>query len=421
MPKVHLPDGRIVNFPDGMSEQDITKAVDDLSSHGGQAAQPAEKPPADLGRYGGYKMIGDAVIGAAKSAWKHPIETGALIGGAAAVPLTGGLSALPAIAAAGLGGAGGAGLGMIANAVGGQEASPTTAGGVVKRMGTEGATQAASELGGRAIQGALKGVATQMYRGALRPPARLAGKYPNVVQQGIDDALIVGPTSSVGQAKGLMKESRAAADTLRSSAQSAGAGAVPRAELRKPLMQMARDAQEATRLTGVADDAPAIVDRARRLQPSYPLDEAHEAGRILNDRADAAFRMEQRGGTPRGVEANVDQALARAFSGAVKDRVPGMAAQNALTSSRFGLSKALEAAANRPHVLGNLMAGTAGVGTYFGTGDKEQALMASLAMKGLSSPRALSTGAIGLSRMAKAPVANLFRTALLASLGQQDE
>jgi hypothetical protein len=47
--------------------------------------------------------------------------------------------------------------------------------------------------------------------------------------------------------------------------------------------------------------------------------------------------------------------------------------------------------------------------------------MASLAMKGLSSPRALSTGAIGLSRMAKAPVANLFRTALLASLGQQDE
>src|SRR4051794_35800017 len=56
----------------------------------------------------------------------HPVETGATLGAAAAVPFTGGgslaaLGPLVPIAAAGLGGAGGAGLGMIAGGMTGAD------------------------------------------------------------------------------------------------------------------------------------------------------------------------------------------------------------------------------------------------------------------------------------------------------------
>lgn len=379
------------------------------------AAEPA-KPHGDLGRYGGYKMIGDAAMRLLKSAKEHPIETGALVGGAVAAPFTGGASVPAAVAAAGLGGAGGAGLGMLYNAIAGEEASPTTAGGVLTRMGTEGATQAAAELGGRAVQGGLKAVAGQAYRGALRPAASVRAKYPNVVERGLEDAIVVGPRSAPVKARNLAMASKAEGNAMREAAQAGGAGPIPRSELRGPLMEMARESKRAAKLTGVPDESAAIVQRARSLQPSYALDEGHEAARILNDRADAAFRAEQRSGVTRGVEANMDKALARAFSGGVKDRVPGLAETNQVTSTRMGLAKALQAAAERPGVLGNLMAGSTGVGTYALTGDADKAMAASLALKGLSSPRALSTVGIGLNKAAAMPVANTFRAALLAKL-----
>lgn len=44
MPRVHTPDGKIVHFPDGMSEQDITKAMAELSTAPStQAAAPTER------------------------------------------------------------------------------------------------------------------------------------------------------------------------------------------------------------------------------------------------------------------------------------------------------------------------------------------------------------------------------------------
>lgn len=47
--KVNLPDGRVVNFPDGMGQADIEKALSDI--HGGpqEAAAPAVAPDSDAG------------------------------------------------------------------------------------------------------------------------------------------------------------------------------------------------------------------------------------------------------------------------------------------------------------------------------------------------------------------------------------
>ncbi len=411
----------------GESESDIALVIQHAKA---QPTANAEAKP-DLGRFGGYKMIGDAVVSAVKGAAKHPIATGALLGGAVAAPVTGGASIPAAMAAAGLGGAGGAGLGMLYNAVAGQEDSPTTAKGVLGRMGTEGALQAGMEGGGRVLAKGAQALAGQMYRGALRPAASIRAKYPNVVEQGLEDAVVVGPRSAPVKAKRLAMASKGDADTIRAAAQAAGSGPVPRSELTAPLMQMARESRRAAELTGGSvrrnmhgqpiDDAVEIVQRARSLKPTYALDEAHEAARILNDRADAAFRMEQRGGTPRSVQANMDQALARAFSGGVKARVPGLAEVNKTTSTRMGLSKALGAAAERPGVLGNIMAGSTGIGTYANTNDPEKAMLSALAMKGLFSPRGLSTGAIGLHQVGKLPISNAARAAFLARLFGQDE
>src|SRR5574343_65700 len=56
------------------------------------------------------------VEGAADYARQNPAETGAIVGGLLAAPLTGSASVWPAITAAGLGGAGGAGFGLLTSA-----------------------------------------------------------------------------------------------------------------------------------------------------------------------------------------------------------------------------------------------------------------------------------------------------------------
>ena len=200
MPRVHLPDGRIVNFPDGMSETDIAQAMADLAGPS-KPAEMAPQEPSMLSRLG-QAAYNASPIAAAKTALglakEHPIETGALIGGAVAAPLTGGASIPAAMAAAGLGGAGGAGLGMIANAAGGNAEGPTTARGVLGRMASEGAMQAGGEGVGQAASKLLTLGARGAYRVALAPTQKVLGKYGDIVGEGLDTAT---PVSKAGLVK----------------------------------------------------------------------------------------------------------------------------------------------------------------------------------------------------------------------------
>ena len=107
----------------------------------------APKPPAPAPKW--YEPGGDVILDNVRplaslpgKAWRfaseHPVETGAMAGGIAAVPLTGGASIPAAAAAAGLGGAG---LGLIAKAARGDADTPQTAGDMLTQMGTQGAIQ----------------------------------------------------------------------------------------------------------------------------------------------------------------------------------------------------------------------------------------------------------------------------------------
>lgn len=366
-------------------------------------------------------MLGERDPTVMNAVREHPIESGAMLGGAVAAPLTGGASIPAAMAAAGLGGAGGAGLGMIANAIAGQADSPTTAGGVLSRMGSEGATQATAEGAGRLVSKGAQAIAKQMYRGALRPSAAIRLKYPNVIEQGLADKAVVGSQQAPLRMRGMMTASRDAADAMVEQQAARDAAAIPREDITRGLTRVEQTAEDTAKAAGLPSEASRVTERAAALPESFSLQEAHRSGRLLSDKADAAFKAAQRGGPPPSLDAQIDKALASGYSNAVKDRVPGLAAQNAITSTRYGLAKALNAAAERPSVLGNIVAGTTGVGTFANTQDPEKALLSALAVKGMFSPRGLSTGAIGLNMAAKAPISNIFRAALLSKLFGQEE
>lgn len=169
---------------EGTSDDDIRatlKAYDAQSSAAPSAMTPPTPPQGDLGRYAGYKKIGDFVTGALKSAYHHPIETGGALGATAAVAATAPVSLPAALLAAGLGGIGGAGLGLIKNAAapagGVPEASPTTALGVAKEMGKQGAINAAFEGGGRAGLAGMK-AAKNLYLRSLKPTKAVLESAP---------------------------------------------------------------------------------------------------------------------------------------------------------------------------------------------------------------------------------------------------
>lgn len=75
MPRVHLPDGRVVNFPDGMPEADIAKALDEING-----VKPAEKSGGML------QTAKDVGIGALKGVGSTLANAVELMGNAGALP-----------------------------------------------------------------------------------------------------------------------------------------------------------------------------------------------------------------------------------------------------------------------------------------------------------------------------------------------
>lgn len=267
----------------------------------------------------------------------------------------------------------------------------------------------------------LTGLAKPLYRGALRPGAAIRAKTPNVVERGLADRILVGPKGAKGKALEGVKASKAEADRL--VAGSTGAPPVTRRDARQGLMPEMDAAKRRIR-AGLPDERRAIAERASGLPKSATVQEAHEIARTLNDVADPAFKAANRGGAPVNIKDRMNKALAQTYSGAVKDRVPGLADVNRTTMDRMGLAKALGAAAERPSVLTNVAATGVGAGELFRSGgDPGNALLAGLAVKGAASPRALSGAALGADAVGRHPAAmtNSVRALLMALLGGDDQ
>lgn len=131
------------------------------------------------------------VEGAADYARQNPAETGAIVGGLLAAPLTGSTSAWPAMAAAGLGGAGGAGLGLLTSAaLDPTSPAPRTSTGVVADMAKQGALQAGMEGGVRGVATALRAGAPKVMELGLQRPRSAQLDFPNAATRLVDESII---------------------------------------------------------------------------------------------------------------------------------------------------------------------------------------------------------------------------------------
>lgn len=407
--RVTLPDGSIANFPDGMAPADIEKAL-----------SAAKIPEAPVAEEPGLLQRGWEFV---KS---HPTELGAIAGAIAAVPLTGGASLVPAIAAAGLGGAGGAGLGMLAGAAYGAPNIPSTSMGVLKTMGEQGATQAAAEAGGRAIQAGLKAGAGRLYQSVLKPTVAAQREFPDLIRTGLTNAI---PVSEWGAEKAgaLVGASRDAATQLVTDA-----AAQPNAARINPRQAVAGITSAVKNVKDLPVARPqlqAIGDYARQYLAEHPsaipLDTAQQSVRATDRFYDPAYRATMDRGNPvttgsaaaaLGINNETRQLLRQA--------VPGLAEQNAQTQALEGLRQAVErragVQANRSAVgMQHLI--NAGVGASAGVyGGKEKGLGTFAAMEALTNPAIASRLAIVGSQLGHVPIPQLLRAGILATLNGSD-
>ena len=174
MPRVHLPDGRIVNFPYDMTPEQIQAEVVKLIGSSNTQQPPQERSWTDTA-VDALPTIGGAIGGLAGIAG-GPLGS---IGGAA------------------LGGAGGEGFRQTINALRGQGVlrTPTQAAqGIVGQA----ATQGAADVGGQAIGGVLRTVGRGLYRAGALPINQVFQKYGDVIKTGIQNRV---PVSKGGYEK----------------------------------------------------------------------------------------------------------------------------------------------------------------------------------------------------------------------------
>lgn len=389
---------------DDMDDASLEKAVlakhpeyADLAQQKPEAAKPAE-PKGDLGRFGGYKMLGDAVMGAGKAALNHPVQSLAILGGMAAAPLTGGASIPASMAAAGLGAAGGAGIGSIINAARGGENGPKTAGDVAKTMALEGAAGAAGEGIGQGAARMLKAGGKLVYKTALRPSRGLQREFGDVAEVGLREGAPVseGGLDAVTAQRG---QSAAKARQMITDAEAGGASRIQPKEVAGQFGDVMQQGQRQAAL-GRPDPRPPVVARLKSFSGhnpnGIPLSKAQLLKEEAQDLASKAYRAEDMGHPINDLSAAADKAQAGGLQKAIEARVPGVGGVNAHTRELIGLARALEdATARNVPAVGNIRAL---LGDF---------VPATSSRVGISAHRLGSSGVLPAS----------FKTALIAALG----
>lgn len=348
----------------------------------------------------------------------NPIQAGAIAGGIAAAPVSGGASLLPAAAAAGLGAAGGAGLGAIANAALGNEQGPQTAGGVLGTMAKEGALGATGEGVGRAVGSAAQLAGRGLYRAGLLPINQVLGKYGDVVKTGVENAVPVskGGLEQATAIKGARILSKKA--TLSEADQRAmfSANQIGQDALSK-LDTQAADLRRA----GEGDPSQLFESRIKAFvnaNPNGTLTPSRLEGvkSTLDDRVGGAYaKLRKREPLTPREQARLE--LTQAASRAQESVVPGYRQMNRGIMDASGLERAIQRR-------------TQGSG---GNQGLENALtmlggISALPTRLLMLPQVLSTAGIGAYKAGQAatvPLAQTLKAALIAALGgtndQQDQ
>lgn len=379
----------------------------------------------------GRAVLGDAVMnfgkGVLRTVRDHPVESAATAGAMAAVPLTGGASLLPAMAAAGLGGAGGAGLGLMVKGARGDADTPNTAGGVLGTMGEQGAVQAAMEGGGRMISGMLRSGASRLYQGLLKPTQAARLDNPNLVQTALANRI---PVSAGGAEKAgdLVGESMGKADAL--VAAKAAEPNAPMIDPRRAIGGIANAVRDVKDLPVARPQMRAIGDYGRQYLAEHPgpiaVTDAQRAVRATDKFFNPAYRATMdRGNAITSGSTAAALGINNETRGLLRQAVPGLQEQNAVTSGLVGVRDAVERRAGQqgnlsPVGMQHLI--NAGIGGGVGAvGGKDKGLSTFAAMEALTNPAIGSRLAIGGHMAAGLPWAQAVRAAVMARLAGDDQ
>jgi hypothetical protein len=394
VPRVTLPDGRVVDFPDSMPLEQIEAEAARLSQ---PDPPPSERPWLDtatslLPTAGG---IAGGIVGG--------------IGGTVAGMGVGGVPG--AVGGATLGGAAGESLRQLIDRLRGQEA-PGTASEAASRIGMQGAIQGGSELIGAGIaKGATKG-AQAVYRGYLKPSlaANKLAKANQVAQTALDEAI---PITRGGTAKAqqIIGELRAEVDDL--LAKSKGTIDLKRvadrvrAFARRRYFKPGVDTSDYQMALGVADKLDAhpslkLPPGAKATRIDVPLSAANESKRgLYTSIKEAGF------GTPQGAKKSTEKYAAHQLKTGLERVAPAIAPLNAreskLIDAATAIAKAVEREANQYPTYGMksvVSAGAAG-GSYYRGDSPTTALGKGLAVRALLTPGAQSHAAIVASRLSR--------------------
>jgi hypothetical protein len=387
-------------FPAGFDPKRAAAIVRQATSVSSPA--PEAKPAGDLGRFGGYKMIGDAVMSAGKAALDHPVQSLAMLGGALGVGATAPVSIPAGMAAAGLGAAGGAALGSIRNAMTGGTNGPTTASGVAKTMAAEGAAGAIGQgIGAGAAKIANIG-GKLLYKTALRPSMGLQREFGDIAETGLREGARVSE-GGLERATGARGASGAQARQMIADAEAGGAAPVTAKEVAGQFGDVMQQGQRQASL-GRPDPRPPVVDRLKSFAAKHPngitLTKAQGLKEEAQDLASRAYRAEDLGHPLTDLSAASDRAMATGLQKGIEARVPSVKDVNAHTRELIGLTRALEDATRRN------VPGVGSIRTLLG--DFVPSVSSELGIR-----------ASQLGRSAALPAS--FRTALIAALSGGDE
>lgn len=294
-----------------------------------------------------------------------------------------------------------------------------------ENAGLQGAGQAAADVGGRVAGRLLTKGASRLYQSALKPSVTMRAQYPTLVETGLKNAI---PVSSGGaeQAAELAGRSMNKADALVAARQNGVLQRLPNGAAIDPreiyANAMSKGAAKGNDLAvGRAGFQKAVGDAGEQFlaENPNPIDlttaqaQVRTGDRFLNKAYRAAL---DRGDTIASGDLSGKLAVNDATRAALRNRVPGLADQNAETQALQGVRKAVE---RRVGNIGNLspvgMQRALNAGIAGGTGvlgGKDRGLQTLVALEALTDPAIASRMAIGMD-VAGGVSAQAVRQALL--------
>lgn len=408
MPRLRLPDGRVIVAPDDATPEELDQIANDASRAAESASDPA------LASKGWGESISEALPTVGGMA-------GSLLGGSKMFPIGIGL--------AGVGGAAGEAWKQVVDSVRGDFSDvPETIGGRLKKIGSEGLKQAGTEGAGRIVGGLVRPIAKTFYGLALRPRVGLARDAGNgkafagtkrIIDQGFDDGVIPSRLG-VGRAGKLVQQSANEATEI--AAKSPHTASLPRVMQRATDDQARRSAGELAN-AGITPKTDQIATQIGNVLdsngPDVSMSQLLDMRRGAEKVAGPAFKAAKLpGGVP--VATGSPASVARSMSGAYKTTLDDTLGQgfrdvNKRTQARSAVKQAVDEAAARPNMLTNLLAGGVGLGS--GGGDMGESIKNAAMMRALFSPTLVGSTALAAGKM---PYSQLFRAAQIAMLQEPE-